>query len=403
MSAIKPETLNATLDTPTTHWPAIANVVLAGIAVALHVGKATIALPELQREFGRSLESLSWIISAFPFIGVFGGIAAGLLVRRWGDRRLLGLGLVIVSAASFVGAAQHNFIDLIVTRAIEGIGFVIVVVSAPTVLTRVVSAQKRNLVFSIWSTFMPAGMAISLFFGPHFSNWQQSWIAGGILTLLAALLLPFTTPRAAVTTSSTVAFKLRQALVSILRARQPLLLALIFTTYNLQFFAVMAFLPIFLMQRIGLTLATAGGISAAVIAVNILGNLAAGVLLSRGLRARTLLAVVSLLMGLAGTGVFLSVTPNALLIPLCLVFSAIGGMMPATILAATPAAAPEPGLIPLSLGLVMQGIYLGQVIGPIVLSALVAYAGWSAPAGMVLAAALLGSILALALASKTRA
>jgi hypothetical protein len=35
------------------------------------------------------------------------------------------------------------------------------------------------------------------------------------------------------------------------------------------------------------------------------------------------------------------------------------------------------------------------------LSSLVAYAGWSAPAGMVLAAAVLGSILALALASKT--
>jgi hypothetical protein len=40
---------------PTTQWLAIANVVFAGIAVALHVGKATIALPELQREFGRSL------------------------------------------------------------------------------------------------------------------------------------------------------------------------------------------------------------------------------------------------------------------------------------------------------------------------------------------------------------
>lgn len=38
---------------------------------------------------------------------------------------------------------------------------------------------------------------------------------------------------------------------------QWLAIALIFTTYNLQFFAVMAFLPIFLMQRIGLTLAMA--------------------------------------------------------------------------------------------------------------------------------------------------
>lgn len=386
---------------PATQWPAIVNVLFAGIAVALHVGKATIALPELQREFGRSLESLSWIISAFPFIGVFGGIAAGQLVRRWGDRRLLGLGLMIVSVASFAGATQHDFTGLIVTRVIEGIGFVIVVVAAPTVLTRVVAPQQRNLVFSIWSTFMPAGIAISLFFGPHFADWQQSWVAGGILTLLAALLLPLTTPRIVTTAAAATTVKLRQALASILRARQPLLLALIFTTYNLQFFAVMAFLPIFLMQRIGLTLAAAGGVSAAVIAVNILGNLFAGVLLSRGLRARTLLAIASMLMGLAGASVFLSITPNAMLVPLCLLFSGIGGMLPATILAATPAAAPEPTLIPLSLGLVMQGIYLGQVVGPIVLSSLVAYAGWSAPAGMVLTAAVLGSILALALASKT--
>ncbi|WP_347299724.1 hypothetical protein, partial [Clostridium perfringens] len=44
----------------------------------------------------------------------------------------------------------------------------------------------------------------------------------------------------------------------------------------------------------------------------------------------------------------------------------------ATILAATPAATPEPTLLPLSLGLVMQGNYLGQVIGPVALSAIVA-------------------------------
>jgi MFS family permease len=401
MTANKPGATDSA-PSPTTQWLAIANVVFAGIAVALHVGKATIALPELQREFGRSLESLSWIISAFPFIGVFGGIAAGQLVRRWGDRRLLSLGLVIVSLASFAGATQHDFTGLIATRVIEGIGFVIVVVAAPTLLTRLVAPQQRNLVFSIWSTFMPAGMAISLFFGPHFAGWQQSWIAGGILTLLAALLLPFTTPRGVLTTATATTLRLRQALLSIIRARQPLLLALIFTTYNLQFFAVMAFLPIFLMQRIGLTLVAASGVSAAVIAVNILGNLFAGVLLSRGVKARNLLTIASLLMGLAGASVFLSVTPNAMLIPLCLLFSAIGGMLPATILAATPAAAPEPTLIPLSLGLVMQGIYLGQVIGPIVLSTLVVYAGWSAPSALVLAAAVLGSALALALVAKPK-
>ncbi|CAI0724111.1 MFS transporter [Serratia ficaria] len=400
MTAIKPEALDSVRLTPATQWAAVANVLFAGIAAALHVGKATIALPELQREFGRSLESLSWVISAFPFVGVFGGIVAGLLVRRWGDRRLLILGLLIVSAASFAGTALHGFNGLIATRFIEGIGFVIVVVASPAVLTRVVDPQRRNLVFGIWSTFMPAGIAISLFFGPHFTGWQQSWLAGGALTLLTALLLPLTTRRSPSIAPSAAPFLLRQALGRILRARQPALLALMFTAYNLQFFSVMTFLPIFLMQRVGLTLTAAGGVSAAIVAVNIIGNLSAGLLLSRGLRARTLLAATSLLMGITGAGIFLSATPATVLIPLCFVFCAIAGMLPATLLAATPAASPDPTLIPLSLGLVMQGNYLGQVIGPLALSAIVAYAGWSAPAALVLAAAVAGAALAFASQAK---
>lgn len=219
------------------------------------------------------------------------------------------------------------------------------------------------------------------------------------MTLLAALLLPLTTPRRAAKTH-VPPLQLRHALGAMLRARQPLLLALMFATYNLQFFSVMTFLPIFLMQRIGLSLAAAGGISAAAVAANIIGNLAAGFLLSRGLRAGSLLAATSLVIGIFGIGIFLPMTPNGLLIPLCFLFCAIAGMLPATILAATPAATPEPTLLPLSLGLVMQGNYLGQVIGPVALSAIVAAAGWVAPAWLVLAAALLGALLALAFLSR---
>ncbi|MGP0821735.1 CynX/NimT family MFS transporter [Serratia sp. CY81489] len=389
MTTIKPDAIDRVSPTATP-WLAVINVLFAGIAAALHVGKATIALPALQTEFGRSLEALSWVISAFPFVGVFGGIAAGLLVRRWGDRRLLALGLLIISAASFTGATLHDFSGLIVSRFVEGLGFVIVVVASPAVLNRIVAPAQRSLVFGIWSTFMPAGIAISLFFGPHLAGWQQNWQAGAALTLL----LPLTTPRRAADAHAPP-LPLRQALGAMLRARQPLLLALMFTAYNLQFFSVMTFLPIFLMQRIGLTLAAAGGISAAAVAANIIGNLAAGVLLSRGLRARTLLAATSLVIGIFGIGIFLPVTPNGLLIPLCFLFCAIAGMLPATLLAATPAATPEPTLLPLSLGLVMQGNYLGQVIGPVALSAIVAAAGWAAPAWLVLAAAVSGAGLAL--------
>ncbi|WP_049017420.1 MFS transporter, partial [Burkholderia cenocepacia] len=145
---------------------AVANVVLASIVSALHVGKATIGLPSLQREFGGSLASLSGIMSVFPFVGVFGGIAAGLLVRRWGDRRLLVTGLVILGLSSVAGAWAGSFALLLATRFAEGLGFVIVVVAAPAVLNRVTPPERRNFAFGLWSTFMPAGMALSMLVGP---------------------------------------------------------------------------------------------------------------------------------------------------------------------------------------------------------------------------------------------
>ncbi|MDI9682808.1 MFS transporter, partial [Burkholderia cenocepacia] len=46
-------------------------------------------------------------------------------------------------------------------------------------------------------------------------------------------------------------------------------------------------------------------------------------------------------------------------------FSAMAGMLPATILACAPGSAPSPSLAPLSIGWVVQGNYLGQVIGPL--------------------------------------
>ncbi|HDW8030932.1 TPA: MFS transporter, partial [Burkholderia multivorans] len=172
---------------------AVVNVVLASIMSALHVGKATIALPSLQQQFGGSLASLSAIMSVFPFVGVFGGIAAGLLVRRLGDRRLLVTGLVALGVASVAGAVADSFAVLLATRVAEGVGFVIVVVAAPAVLNRVTPPASRAVVFGLWSTFMPAGIALSMVVGPLLGGWRSGWVAAAVLTFAAAAALPMTT------------------------------------------------------------------------------------------------------------------------------------------------------------------------------------------------------------------
>ena len=101
-------------------------------------------------------------MSAFPFVDD-GGIAAGLLVRRWGDRRLLTVGLAILGGASLLGASMQDFAWLLATRFVEGLGFLIVVVAAPAVLHRITS-ETRSVVFGLWSTFMAGGIALSMLF-----------------------------------------------------------------------------------------------------------------------------------------------------------------------------------------------------------------------------------------------
>ncbi|KSR43745.1 MFS transporter [Pseudomonas aeruginosa] len=378
---------------PRTQAMAVANLIFAGIAAALHVGKASIALPSLQQDFGGDLAALGWIMSAFPFVGVFGGIAAGILVRRWGDRRLLAIGLAILGGASLLGASMTDFAWLLGTRFVEGLGFLIVVVAAPAVLYRITAESRRSLVFGLWSTFMAGGIALSMLVGPLLADWRADWLASALPVLLAAALLFVTVPAAAGGTAGGQ----RGGLGVLLRNPAISLLALSFSVYNLQFFALMTFLPVFLMQRLGVPLETAGLVGAAIVAANALGNLAAGVVLSRGVRPGVLLALTAVLMGVTGAAFFHAATPASLAVGLGFVFSAVAGMLPTTTLASAPLASPTPALTPLAIGWVMQGNYLGQVVGPLLIGLIVSRFDWSGAIGLMLGAGVAGAALGVCL------
>ncbi|MDW4809958.1 MFS transporter, partial [Escherichia coli] len=77
----------------------------------------------------------------------------------------------------------------------------------------------------------------------------------------------------------------------------------------------------------------AGGLSALAAAGNVLGNLAAGNLLARGVSRPLLIAVAALVMGASALGIFLPVLGGWGAFVLCLLFSATGGLIPATLLA----------------------------------------------------------------------
>ena len=158
-------------------------------------------------------------------------------------------------------------------------------------------------------------------------------------------------------------------------APEPLLLAVIFAVYALQTLAVMGFLPTILVEHEHLTPLAAGELAALAVAMNSVGNLLGGLVLKRGIARSWLVLLGAAAMGLCGLGIFLGALPLAQTYALYLLFSGFGGIIPAAVLGAAPAAAPAPRLVPATNGLLVQGSNLGQVVGPPAVGALAAATG----------------------------
>ena len=378
-----------------TRWAGVLAIVGAGVVASLQVGKVIIAAPLLRQDMGLDLASIGTLTAVFSLLGVVGGIAAGGVIARFGARRMLLLGLLATALGTAMGALAPSYGLLLASRVIEGLGFLMITVAGPAALQRMVSTSGRDFAFALWSCYMPTGMAIAMLASQAFDRWQAYWWCAGAAVVVALASVAALVPAGESTASASLSWRgMRQDTVDTLGASGPVLLALSFTLYSLMFFALFTFLPVLLMEQLGLTLAQAGLYSAIASAANIIGNLGAGVLLARGWRRSTLIACASATMGVVALLIFQSVLPAMPTFLLCVLFSAVGGLIPATLLGSAPLVAPRPALTAASVGLVMQGSNLGQVIGPVTVGGVIDRYGWGAASYVVLAAAVGGLVIA---------
>lgn len=369
---------------PCTDWRAVAVVVAAGVAASFHLGKVAIAAPQLQAGLGLSLSMLGALGGTFAMLGAVGGVLAGSVVARAGARRMLVLGLAATVLGTLLAVLSASYAVLLASRVVEGLGFVLITVAGPTVLARQVQAADRSRAMALWSCFMPTGIALAMLTGPWFGSWHSLWTAAALGSGAIAVLVLWTVPRAMDTHGAAAGPRARIAEVG----RGPALaLATTFLLYSLMFFALFSFLPVLLQQRLQVDASTVGLLAALASAANIVGNLAAGALLPR--LGRTVLGTAAAAaMGLCALGIFVPVLPPWAAFVLCLVFSAMGGLVPSSLLSSVPQVTSTPAQGALAVGLLMQGSNLGQALGPLLVGSAVDYHGWPAAAVCVVAAAL---------------
>ncbi|HSW27832.1 MAG TPA: MFS transporter [Burkholderiaceae bacterium] len=346
-------------------------VILAGVSAALHVGKLPPAIPTLQQALGLTLLQAAFLLSMVQGAGMCAGVAFGALADALGLKRSMLIGLMLIALASLLGGVSQHVALLLTLRAVEGFGFLLVVLPAPGLVRRLVPPERVSLMLGVWGAYMPLATASALLIGPLWIQalgWRAWWWLMAGVTALMALWLSRAVPDGAATPVATAAAPMRWStrLRHTLSSRVPWLIAASFAMYSSQWLAVIGFLPSIYTQA-GVSGAATGVLTALAAAVNMVGNIASGRLLHRGAKPTTLMTAGFVAMALTAALAFAGAdggTHPVLRYVAVLAFSMIGGVIPGTLFALAVRVAPGEHTLSSTVGWVQQWSAAGQFVGP---------------------------------------
>ena len=353
-------------------------VVLSGVVIAMHVGKMPPAIPVLQQALGVTLVQAGFLLSAVQLAGMCLGVLAGMSADRLGLRRSLLTGQAILATASLCGMVVSSPSGLLLLRALEGLGFLLAALPAPSLIRQLVRPSQLPLYLGLWSTYMGTGIALALLAGPlamQALGWQGWWGLLGLLSAAMALCIVWVIPSDQTRASTTAASAPPPAadppaawwapLALTLRHRGPWQVALLFALYSSQWLAVIGFLPAIYAQA-GLGASQAGALTALASWINVVGNIAAGRLLQQGWCARYLLWIGYSSMGLGAVLVFGTWTQELPMLRYLAVlgFSAVGGLIPGVLFSLAVRVAPSERTVSSTVGWMQQCSSAGQFFGP---------------------------------------
>jgi len=388
-------------DVPTaksTSWHLVVALILAGVVGALPLGRTAIAVPLLRQNLGISITSAALVVSAYAVLAALTALPAGSAVTRFGPRRAIIIGLLLIGLGSGLGALASSAPALIATRVVESCGFLGVIIGVPVLLRTLTAPQDRDLALALWGTYLPAGSAIMMLGGPFIAafGWQTLWLVTAVVAVLYAAIVWLAVPTVAEPAAPETAV-LRNAVKQVLSSPAPLTGACVFALYAFQYFSISGLLPLLLVERLGASVAQAGFAGAAVVVANAIGNSFAGVALRIGVPLWAIIAAAFAFLGAASFGIFSEALPFAAVALLASANLAISGLIPASIFAASPRLAPSASLLGVTLGLITQASNIGQLLGPVVLGFWAQAFGWSAAPALFVALAAIGIFLALRL------
>lgn len=183
---------------PTSHprrWWVLGVLCLTLLVLSVDAMILNLAIPPLMRDLGATPADIQWILDAYVLVFAGSLITAGGMSDRYGRRRMLVVGLVILGAASLLATFANEPWQLIACRALMGLGAAFAMPSTLSILMTVFQGPELRKAMSVWSMValvgVVAGPTAGGFLLAHFA-WNSVFLINvplAVAGIIAALLV----------------------------------------------------------------------------------------------------------------------------------------------------------------------------------------------------------------------
>jgi EmrB/QacA subfamily drug resistance transporter len=168
-------------------WVLVATTLASSMAF-IDGTAVNVALPALQTNLNATIVDVQWVIEAYSLLLTALLLVGGSLGDHYGRRRIFLLGVALFALASAWCGFAPNIHQLIVARAVQGLGAALLVPGSLAIISSSFPENERGRAIGTWSGFS----AITAAIGPVMGGWlieHVSWRAVFFINIPIALLI----------------------------------------------------------------------------------------------------------------------------------------------------------------------------------------------------------------------
>ena len=181
-----------------TSFPLILCLWGAGLGAAGQYAKISVIFDRLGDVYPDAGTALGFIVSLVGFVGILLGVVAGLVGARIRYRRAMLWALWVGAGVSLFQALLPALPLMLVSRVIEGMSHLAIVVAAPTLIAQLSAERHRGFTLTLWSTFFGVAFTLLVVLGlPLVDGYglRALFVAHGVwMAMFAVILMLFLRP-----------------------------------------------------------------------------------------------------------------------------------------------------------------------------------------------------------------